>query len=538
MKKIIISILCIAATLIFCSASGAEDFYVCLNQAGGFNGSSWSNCWNWSTLNTAAKWANPKQAGKVGPGDTVYIDGGATPAGITYTSRLEPLASGSAGSPITIKIGQDAGHNNLVIIDTDLVVAQGFGIVLNSRDYITISGQVGTDATLRIRLTKGYYAGLGLYGTSSNFDISYLDITLNGSVENTYGVASSLAANNNWGEIHHCAIHDNYEDQFHLIQSPLAEASQYGSLKIHHNDIYDAHDDWIEISMGGVDIYNNTFHDRGVYRTGHPDGIQAYNSYYRIYNNTFYNFMRAGDINVNAAIFMDPFTVILQPSHYLIYNNLIYETITPPSGCYYRGIDIKLSEPAVLGGTDILVANNTIIGMPFTAIALYFGENTIGPVGNIVIENNLIKDCARTGSATIVMNLGNRGTKPISNITYGSHGSGAQVIVDYNLSYASSGSWNTKVAYNYLYGGQPDYAYANFKAVSGCQVHDAGSPIDPKFTSDFSLMYESPAKDAGVNLSDIFTTDKADFTRYRGYGWDIGAYEYNKPEPPRNLKIK
>lgn len=538
MQKFIIPILCIVATLIFCSASGAENFYVCLNQAGSHNGSSWSNCWNWITLNTEAKWANPKQAGKVGPGDTVYIDGGATSAGVTYTSKLEPFAGGSVGSPITIKIGQDAGHNNLVIIDTELVIAKEMGIKLSNRDYITISGQVGSDTTPRIRLTRGYYGGLGLYGTSSHFDISYLDITLNGSVTNTHGVIASLSANSNWGEIHHCIIHDNYEDQLHLIQSPLTEAFQYGSLKIHHNDIYDAHDDWIEISIGGVDIHNNNFHDRGVYRTGHPDGIQAYNSYYRIYNNTFHNFMRAGDINVNAAIFMDPFTVILQPSHYLIYNNLIYETIIPPPGCLYRGIDIKLSEPGVLGGTDILVANNTIIGIPFTAIALYFGDNTIGPVGNIVIENNLIKDCARKGSATIVMILSNRGTKPVPNITYGSHGSGAQVIIDYNLLYTSSGNWATKVAYNYLYGGQPDYSYADFKKASGCQAHDARSPIDPKLTPDLRLTYESPAKDAGTNLSGIFTTDRADFTRYRGYGWDIGAYEFDKPEPPSNLRIK
>jgi len=538
MKKLVISILCIVATLIFCSASGAEDFYVCLNQAGSSNGSSWSNCWNWSTLNTAAKWANPKQAGKVGSGDTVYIDGGATPAGVTYTSRLQPLASGSAGSPITIKIGQDTGHNNLVIIDTDLDITKLVPMRLSNQDYITISGQVGSDKTPRIRLTKGYYGGLSLSGTSSHFDISYLDITLNGSLANTHGVIADLAANSNWGEIHHCTIHDNYDDQLHLIQAPLVEASQYGSLKIHHNDIYDAHDDWIEISMGGVDIYNNTFRDRGVYRTGHPDGIQAYNSYYRIYNNTFYNFIRADDCNVNSAIFIDPFAVILQPSHYLIYNNLIYETLTPTAGCYYRGISVKFAEPDVKGGTDVLVANNTIIGIPFFAISLTFREDSFGPVGNIVIENNLIKDCARTGVGTIVMLLDNRGTKPTPSVTYGSHDSGAQVIVDYNLVYASSGSWNTKVAYNGLYGGQPDYAYANFKTASGCQVHDAGTPIDPKLTSAFRLISESPAKNAGISLSNIFTTDKAGLIRNQGLGWDIGVYEHKKLEPPRNLKIK
>ena len=523
MKRILIGLS--IAFFIFCFwvEVGAATWYVDNAATGANNGTSWANSW---TSFSKIVWGPTG----VKAGDTIYISGGAISK--TYTQKLNVGASGSEGNPIIIRIGQDSGHNGMVIIDINYQQSEGWCLRLNNRSYITINGQVGDDPTPRIRLTKGYYSGLDFSGTSSYFDVSFLDIVGNGNMNNSHGITSELQASNNWGEIHHCTIHDNYEDQLHLIMSPLLEATQYGSLKIHHNDIYDLHDDGIEMSLGGVDIYNNTIHSRGVYRTGHADGIQCYNSFYRFYNNYFYDIIREDDIAGNAAIFVDPFvSPILNPNHIQVFNNLVVETRVQPIGGYYRGLSIKFSESAITGASDILIANNTVVGTPFYGVMLTFGNFGSSNVSNVVIVNNLFKDACRSGVGSAVMAF-NKGD---GTITYGSYGSTANVIVDYNIVYASSEIFKTDIAY-----WETIDHYANFRQDSGCQDHDAGSPINPALKSNYTLQSDSPAKDRGVNLSSFFNTDKNGVYRPYGSGWDVGAFEYfdlAAPAPPKNVRL-
>ena len=73
--------------------------------------------------------------------------------------------------------------------------------------------------------------------------------------------------------------------------------------------------------------------------------------------------------------------------------------------------------------------------------------------------------------------------------------------------------------------------------------HDSTSDpllVDPP--SDLSIPYNSPAIDAGYNLSGFFSYDFLGYSRDDHF--DIGAYEYNSytnPEnrvnPPKNLRI-
>lgn len=74
----------------------AETFYVC--QGGSGASPTVANCgtaWDDSDFNAAGNWANPKQSGKIGPGDTVNF----MVAGGTF-GRLTPQGSGDSGSPI------------------------------------------------------------------------------------------------------------------------------------------------------------------------------------------------------------------------------------------------------------------------------------------------------------------------------------------------------------------------------------------------------------------------------------------------------
>ncbi len=84
-------------------SSWAADFYIAQTQAGSNDGSSCVNAHAPTWFNTAANWANPEQAGKVGPGDTVHLCGTFTfPANDSINGLLKIPGSGSAGSPITI----------------------------------------------------------------------------------------------------------------------------------------------------------------------------------------------------------------------------------------------------------------------------------------------------------------------------------------------------------------------------------------------------------------------------------------------------
>jgi hypothetical protein len=329
----------------------------------------------------------------------------------------------------------------------------------------------------------------------------------------------------------------------HLVMFTYAEATQYDSLRIHDNSIGLFHDDCIETSMGGVTIRNNTFHTRSTYRTGHPDGIQSYNSYIKIDGNTFSDFLNGvDDGHVNAHIFIDPIAGATNyPGNYQIINNLCVEKTVPSPESTFRMCDVKFSEPGVRGGHDVLIANNTFLGGPFPVLNIYWVQNsTLIAPSNIVVENNLIKDCARVGFSSSVCIFTNGGTMPIPSITYGSDGSGKMVVVDYNLVYASSSLFKTEVSFNGSYGGNGGYSYESFKTASGTQVHDAGSPINPLLKLDYSLANGSPAIAAGKDLSKYFTADKNGRQRPPG-AWDIGAYQSSggvNPAAPSGLRVK
>jgi hypothetical protein len=93
-KILFLSMLFLGFFVVATKASAA-DFYIAQSQAGGNTGADCANAHAVSWFNTSGNWANPKQAGKVGPGDTAHLCG-------TLTDTLTIQASGSAGSLITI----------------------------------------------------------------------------------------------------------------------------------------------------------------------------------------------------------------------------------------------------------------------------------------------------------------------------------------------------------------------------------------------------------------------------------------------------
>jgi len=494
----------------------AGTWYVDNLATGSRTGASWANAWpNFASI----KWGT----GGVTAGDTLYISGGLISK--TYKETLTVGASGTAGNVITISTGQDLGHNGQVIIDGGSY-ARSYGIRIASKSFIKITGKVGTSQNMRV--TGFADGGVVFDGNMNNLEIAYLESDHNGNTSDRHGIDGVLQLQANYASsIHNCHIHDNYQDAIHIVQNNNGAATQFGSFLIYSNLLDNYNDDGMELAIG-ADIYDNEIGPRiASGGRGHPDGIQFYNSYVKIYNNYFHGAVITSDPgNTNSNIFCDSLIdMSAVPSHIQIFNNLIVENATPGNGEVHRAIAMKFAEPGIAGANDILILNNTIVGVPFFGLSLTFGSLGTGAISNIVIENNIFKDVGATNPVAYTLERGN-GT-----ITYGSHGSGADVTVDYNNVYASSAKYTTSVQW-----GDSSYTFANYKTVSKSDTN--GFVGNPMLSSLFGLLTGSPAIHAGVSQSAIFSIDKTGSTRTGA--WDIGAFSSSATStthPPSNATI-
>lgn len=129
----LLKLFCMATVLIIYSYSTyAENLYV---TASGTNGSGTSWASPWVGFNNI-RWGSG--TGYVGPGDTLFIDGGTN--GLTYSDQLTVGASGASGNFITIKVDTaNSSHNGLVTINPNNA-AGVYGILINGKSYVKIDG--------------------------------------------------------------------------------------------------------------------------------------------------------------------------------------------------------------------------------------------------------------------------------------------------------------------------------------------------------------------------------------------------------------
>ena len=132
--------------------SSGTSWYVDNAATGANNGTSWQNAWR-SPANVV--WG----ASGVKAGDTLYISGGSTSK--TYLADrnnfLNVGASGTAHSRITIRVGQEVGHNGQVIFDAGGV----YSGLIRAADYVTVDGEVNGQRRLKlynINLNDNYCA--------------------------------------------------------------------------------------------------------------------------------------------------------------------------------------------------------------------------------------------------------------------------------------------------------------------------------------------------------------------------------------------
>lgn len=443
-------------------------WYVDPNATGSSNGSSWVNAWrSFATIG----W------GSVKPGDTVFISGG------TYSSPLTvPISGASDAARVTVRVGQDAGHNEVVTLNANLDIS--------NQNYVTVDGEFNGAQHLRVVNANIISQG------NTNPVIRYLEG--DGSpVSAQYGVG---------GDFDHLYIHDISDDCAVCFAARDQGVTQYDRTILENSHVaVNAQPSANGSGSDGVQgcpgcTVRNTFLEGfpagAVSATQHQDLIQSQSSWFSAYGDTFKD-------GADSSFDYDCYNGSA-PNHFRIFNNVFIKARGGSNVRFYAS-----------GGThctsfdNIHVDNNTLV-------------DSVGTVGN-----GIIAFYGFNGNPTVA------NSEIANNIVYNSSGDGPAIEVDASTGFTAA-DWH--VDYNDISGGshQPSIDGAAYTQAHGLTcvpafagyVPDSNPYSTAPFTSNLHLAAsDSCVADRGVPLSGLFTVDKDGTPRPQGAGWDVGAYE-------------
>ncbi len=488
-KYILFSIILTALFLLLPKVSWAANWYVDNAVSSSGNGQSWATAWK--SFSNIVWGSNGVKAG-----DTLYISGGTT--GKTYSAPLAVGASGTLGSPITIRTGQDSGHTGKVTID-------GYNgdtscISFPYKSYITVNGEYNGSINLKVQNVSGPSTLIGGRGSSSSNlatgnIVKYVEVYNGG---NGFDFRYSPKF-----EIDHCNIHGIFGDA--AVQAAGCTGTAFGDNKVHHSTI-----DLIYIAGSGYgpdgivptyycDIYNNIFrHTPGtIYGSQHQDYVQT-NRWMRFYNN------KVEESGGNSVFQMTNWGES-DFGEYYIYNN------TFQNG--WRWIFSGNMQAGLATITNFKFYNNTVIDWytPFfrTTFLTYVTINT-----GVEFKNNIFYNMGSAANPNL-MHFGEGGEK-VTNC------SAIQIA--------------NNVVYSTGYG-LPSTFYCNWQTLPQVNTY-TGKPLFVNYikdnpNSDLHLsVSDTVARDKGVPVTlPTGNTDRDGNIRGVDGKWDIGAYEYTGSPP-------
>ncbi|NJN92868.1 MAG: right-handed parallel beta-helix repeat-containing protein [Anaerolineales bacterium] len=420
----------------------------------------------------------------VKPGDTVCVM-----AGSRNKLTLKNFR-GTVENPITF-----INHGGQVLFNQ----TSDFGISARNSQFIRITGTGNFDIIYGFKIDGNYSAGVSLTDKSSNFEVDHIEVAranYDGILAKTDAVCPDGSTNQydydgdgqvkgDLNDIINRSTFTQYNSIFHdnYIHDTLTEGFYVGSSFYSQGESVTC-ENGSQVVMPplvkGVEIYNNIVEDTGW------DGIQVGSAVENcaIHHNKIYrdswqvkSSQESGIMNNKGSV-CDIYNNLIQdgggPGIYVqgngnnkIYNNLI---INPgQNNSQYVGYGIKVTTGSNTGNS-IYVWHNTIINPKETGISfqnLYGSDNMVQ--NNIIIQSSGISN---------------------SHIVYDSH---TVAAITNNLK--------------------------------------ARSLLEAKFTNpsagDYSLRFDSPAVDAGVDLSTQgINTDYQGGIRPQGGGFDLGAFEF------------
>jgi hypothetical protein len=249
--------------------------YVDSSVATSGNGQSWSS-----------PWKNLTDVTGVSGGDTVYISGGSTTQ--TYNvSNWSPIG-GTSGNPVHYKVGIEAGHNGVVMVN-----GGGNWNFFTPPSYVDIDGNAG--GARHIVLTNANSANSATYivlmneGTSSQQTFRYMEFYGGITVNGCNGVEFDHCKWNavNWanrqlflqgdfgssvmeGFVHDCEFHmlntagfpATGDDGIAGANITVSNCSFYGQSGSY---LGNQHEDFIQTSAGLVHVVNCYFQNSGQY---------------------------------------------------------------------------------------------------------------------------------------------------------------------------------------------------------------------------------------------------------------------------------
>lgn len=423
----------------------------------------------------------------VKPGDTVCIAAG------TRNGLVLRNFEGTAEKPITF-----INFGGQVVVNS----TTSRGILFATSRFFRLTGSGSEGISYGIKVIKSTSVGVSVGYKSSDFEVDHIeiaDVTNAGIAAKTEAVCSDGSISD-WsydydgdgtraGDLDDVVNRDNftqYNSIFHdnYIHNVGTEGFYVGSSFYQGKDVGCASGTETVYAplLRGVKVYNNIVEDTGW------DGIQVGSAVEdcNIHHNKVYRdsqakvqYQQTGIINARGSVCN-------------IYNNLIKDG--GGTGIYLQGN----------GGNKIY--NNLIINpgrneyaTGGVGIGIATGSN---PGNSIYAWHNTIINPYRYG---INFNNDKGSDNRIQN----------NLIVDLEGSYiATGGRTNVTVSNNLAHHNISEAKFTNPSA------------------DDYSLQSDSPAVDAGINLSfEGITVDYMGIARPQGSGYDIGAYEFVS-EPP------
>jgi hypothetical protein len=496
MRSLLTFFLCLS------SYSWAADHYVTQDGAGAMDGTSLSDAWSLDLLNNIGSWAATPTAGKISPGDTVWLNG-------TITEKITIQRSGTAGSPVTIRFATNAKMSQ--------PGWSGAILDLNGRSYITVDGGANgiiesTDNGTPDTHTTSYNATGVLGMGSSNIIVRnltvrnlYVKTSTSDQRYGGFGVRFSALSSGTYSNVlvEDCVFHDMEEGAgFGYRANPttgikvtrcLIYNVDDGVTVVDGNNGSSASD--VEISYNRIygfalwdDVIDNLFHHDGVHVLANGGSSTLTNV--RLFGNVV-----GSDFGSKAT---SGLYVAGRVSGAYVYNNVLIGIPNKPNNGLVTVKTWSIGE--------VYIYNNTFVSDGgTTGYAIYLnGSNSYSPGGIVEMKNNLF-----VGVMAV-------------NVSYSSVWT---LTSDYNLGF------ELPATRNYSYSSTGSGSYKTIAQWQGLGFDANGVyNADPQVQLDYTIGAGSAARGEGENLSAIFTVDAAGAARPAAGAWDIGAFQYSDGE--------
>lgn len=506
----------LAILIALCATAHGASWYLDNAATGSNSGTSWENAW---PDPPSVVWG----ASGVTAGDTLFISGGSTTK--TYTNGFTVGASGTSANRIAIRVGQDAGHNGVVIFD-----GQQFGnsctnnavFTVHGRNFLDINGEVSGQKNMRFlnwRNSTNKNLCNVIYGDPSS-DNRFTFLTI--SNVNT-PIFQSWCTNNvvAWCDLtafgDTClAFNNSRTNSLGPWDSTLVFSNTFRCAFVWHPDGSGRNaPDGVQCG-DSVSVFNNRFE---IVWTATETNIANHNDYLQTGNGGWIKWYNNEHVDTQDSQ--------CSPAHFgaasgfhdiRIYNNvfrftdnqLLYDPIPQCIRMY--------NSSGLFGYTNVHILNNLFIDRTNATQAIYLaGDSGDAPGTNNILANN------------IFVNVGME-TGAIWQLEKTTGAVQSAWVITNNIMYHPTPA-NARV--NYL---DVNYTVATWKAdfdpSTGTNLPAWVSYTEYAEANDFRLLSsDTAALDLGLAFIDTFTTDHNGVTRPQGAAWDIGPFEFSSELP-------